>query len=784
MKKGVGLAKKEIALEDIAGVGEKIAEKLKQIGYTDPMVIAVTSPTELAAIADIGEGQAAKIIASVRQILEIGFETADKIAERRKSIAKISTGSKNLDDLLGGGVESQAITEAYGAFGSGKTQLGFSLAVNVQLPKDKGGLEGNALWVDTENTFRPERIVQIAKARKLDPDKVLKNIFVSRAFNSEHQILLIEKAPEMIEQNNIKVIIVDSLTSHFRADFVGRGELAERQQKLNKHLHQLQRLSDAFNLAVYITNQVMSRPDVLFGDPTTFVGGNVLAHMCVAPDTLVQLSGGSIVEAKDVHNPLVISGMDFNSLKLSEGGCNGVFSSRKDKIMEINHSLKVSPEHTVFKVKGFDIVEIEAKYLNKGDYLVVPRKTEAEGEEVDLPQIEIERVFIISPEGSKLIKQKAREKGISLKKNSKLLFGITPRQMRRVLNQRYPTNEVVIKNIERVLGIGLEKYVEEEETNKHKKVIIPNKLTPGVAQIVGYLIGDGNLYKTSLRFRDSRKQVLEEYSKIFQTAFNVGGSITKVRDKNCFQLRITNKGIYQLFDYLKGNYFVVSKSKKECVKAFLKGIFDAEGSVSNNKLSLTNKNKQLLEFCKLLLLRFGIRSQINTQSNAFRLLIIRDIEKFFESISLTASDKVAKLTESTSKREIIPIDRILLNEIFKKYNIKQRVDLKHITREYLEKLCESNSELKKMFAKLLNSDMAFERINGIKILENKEELIDLSVPGTENFIANGYFVHNSTYRMYFRRGKEGTRVARMIDAPNLQEGECVFKITEGGLIDP
>ena len=279
MKKGVGLAKKIIAVEDIPGVGIKIAEKLKEVGYTDPMALAVTAPSELAAIAEIGEGQATKIINSVRQMLEIGFETADKIAERRKNIAKISTGSKNLDTLLGGGVESQAITEAYGAFGSGKTQIGFALAVNVQLPKDKGGLGGNALWIDTENTFRPERIVDIAKGLKLDPEKVLKNIFVSRAFNSEHQILLIEKAPEMIEQNNIKVIIVDSLTSHFRADFVGRGELAERQQKLNKHLHQLQRLSDAFNLAVYITNQVMTRPDVLFGDPTTFVGGNVLAHM-------------------------------------------------------------------------------------------------------------------------------------------------------------------------------------------------------------------------------------------------------------------------------------------------------------------------------------------------------------------------------------------------------------------------------------------------------------------------------------------------------------------------
>jgi len=271
--------KKEIVLEDIPGVGEKIAQKLREIGYTDPMTIAVTSPAELASIAEIGEGQATKIINSVREMLEIGYETADKILQRRANVVKITTGSKNLDNLLGGGVETQAITEAYGPYGSGKTQLGFQLAVNAQLPKERGGLGGNVIWIDTENTFRPERIAQIAKGLKLDPEKVFKNIFVSRAFNSEHQVFLIEKAPEMIEQNNIKMIIIDSLTSHFRADFVGRGELAGRQQKLNKHLHQLQRLADAFNLAVYVTNQVMADPSVLFGDPTRAVGGHVLAHM-------------------------------------------------------------------------------------------------------------------------------------------------------------------------------------------------------------------------------------------------------------------------------------------------------------------------------------------------------------------------------------------------------------------------------------------------------------------------------------------------------------------------
>ncbi|OIO26731.1 hypothetical protein AUJ14_01160 [Candidatus Micrarchaeota archaeon CG1_02_55_22] len=160
------------------------------------------------------------------------------------------------------------------------TQIAFQLCVNAQLPPEQGGLNGNVLFIDTEATFRPERVAQIAVAKGLDPDVVLKNIFVARAYNSDHQTILAEKAEELVRENNIKLVIVDSLTSAFRGDYVGRGELAARQQKLNKHIHVLQRLSDMFNLAIYVTNQVIDRPDILFGDPTIPVGGNVLGHLC------------------------------------------------------------------------------------------------------------------------------------------------------------------------------------------------------------------------------------------------------------------------------------------------------------------------------------------------------------------------------------------------------------------------------------------------------------------------------------------------------------------------
>jgi DNA repair protein RadA len=166
----------------------------------------------------------------------------------------------------------------YGEFGSGKTQIAHQLAVNVQLPKKLGGLEGQAVMIDTENTFRPERILQMAAAHDLDPKETLMNIKVARAFNSHHQMLLAEKIGEMAKENPIRLVIVDSLTAHFRAEFVGRGALADRQQKLNTHMHNLLRIADIHNAVILVTNQVMSKPDTFFGDPTRPIGGHIVGH--------------------------------------------------------------------------------------------------------------------------------------------------------------------------------------------------------------------------------------------------------------------------------------------------------------------------------------------------------------------------------------------------------------------------------------------------------------------------------------------------------------------------
>ncbi|NVM55512.1 MAG: DNA repair and recombination protein RadA, partial [Candidatus Helarchaeota archaeon] len=246
--------------------------------YTTYESLAVASPKELSGATGVGESTAQKIILSARSKLNIGFTTAEKVLKQRKEVRRLTTGCENLDAIIGGGLETRAITEVFGEFRTGKTQIAHQICVTVQLPCDKGGLEGNALYIDSEGTFRPERLLQMAARYKLDGTDLLKNVFYARAYNSDHQIVIIDTSPKFIREKNIKLIVVDSVMSHFRAEYLGRGTLSERQQKLNKFVHKLLQIAEAYNVIVFITNQVMASPGVFFGDPTRPVGGHVLAH--------------------------------------------------------------------------------------------------------------------------------------------------------------------------------------------------------------------------------------------------------------------------------------------------------------------------------------------------------------------------------------------------------------------------------------------------------------------------------------------------------------------------
>jgi len=302
----------ELEIEDLPGVGPTTADKLREAGYGTIEGIATASYADLAEAAEIGESTAKKMIREARKMADIGgFRKGTDVLEERKKVRKLTTFVSEFDELLGGGLETMSIIEFYGEFGSGKSQIAHQMAVNAQLPEEVGGLNGSVIYIDTENTFRPERIRQMVEGLDLEdvppPEEFLEHIHVAEAFTSDHQMLLVdtirELAAELKETDKpLKLIVVDSLMAHFRAEYAGRGTLSVRQQKLNKHMYDLAKLAKEYNAVVIVTNQVQSNPAVFFGDPTKPTGGNIVGHASKFRVYLRKSKGGKRV-AKLVDSP-------------------------------------------------------------------------------------------------------------------------------------------------------------------------------------------------------------------------------------------------------------------------------------------------------------------------------------------------------------------------------------------------------------------------------------------------------------------------------------------------
>jgi DNA repair protein RAD51 len=264
------------------GVSSVDIKKLVEAGFHTVEAIAYTPKKHLLNVKGISEAKADKIILEASKLVPMGFTLASDFFRRRKDVIQISTGSKALDTLLNGGIETGSITEIFGEFRTGKTQICHTLAVICQLPVNQGGGEGKCLYIDTEGTFRPERLLPIAERFHLNSDEVLDNVAYARAYNTDHQSALLIQASAMMSESRYALLVVDSAMSLYRTDFSGRGELYARQMHLARFLRQLLRLADEFGVAVVITNQVVAQVDgasaIFNADPKKPIGGNIMAH--------------------------------------------------------------------------------------------------------------------------------------------------------------------------------------------------------------------------------------------------------------------------------------------------------------------------------------------------------------------------------------------------------------------------------------------------------------------------------------------------------------------------
>lgn len=256
--------------------------KLKDEGYHTVESVAYAPKRALLTVKGISEAKADRIGMEAAKLVPMGFTTASEFHSRRSELICLTTGSKQLDTLLGGGIETGSITELFGEFRTGKSQICHTLAITCQLPLDMGGGEGKCLYIDTEGTFRPVRLVSIAQRYGMSPDDCLENVAYARAYNADHQYQLLNQAAKMMSESRFSLLIVDSIMSLYRTDYSGRGELSARQSHVAKYMRTLQRLADEFGIAVVITNQVVAQVDGMSGmynpDPKKPIGGNIIAH--------------------------------------------------------------------------------------------------------------------------------------------------------------------------------------------------------------------------------------------------------------------------------------------------------------------------------------------------------------------------------------------------------------------------------------------------------------------------------------------------------------------------
>lgn len=265
----------------VNGITEGDIKKLQEAGLHTIEAVAYTPKKMLLAIKGVSEMKADKMLMEAYKLIPMGFTTASEFHVKRSEIIQLTTGSKEFDKLLQGGIETGSITELFGEFRTGKTQLVHQLAVTCQLPIDMGGGEGKALYIDTEGTFRPERLLAIAERYGLSGSDVLDNVAYARAYNTDHQTQLLLQASAMMTETRYALIIVDSATALYRTDYSGRGELSERQMHMARFLRTLQRIADEFGVAVVITNQVVAQVDgaaMFQADPKKPIGGNIMAH--------------------------------------------------------------------------------------------------------------------------------------------------------------------------------------------------------------------------------------------------------------------------------------------------------------------------------------------------------------------------------------------------------------------------------------------------------------------------------------------------------------------------
>lgn len=766
--------KKEYTIYDLPGVGAATAEKLKEVGFDDLMKIAVSSPANLVEATGIGESVARRMIGFARDKLDMGFESGEELLKKREKITKITTGSKELNKLIGGGVETGAITEAYGAYGSGKTSIAHQLAVNVQLPKDKGGADGIAVWIDSENTLRPGYIQDIAKAAGLDPIKALRNFRGVRSLNSDHQMLLAEKISDLITKENlpIKLIIVDSLMSHFRADF-----------------------------CVLPDTLLIGNPSVKkiedFGE-----GERVLTHKGVFRKILTKSKmtyNGSVLTIRPQYGmPITLTGdhavLAVKTIRKSWYKRYSNFKRKADSYLRlIDHGSK---HYGVYE--GFGPDWIKADTLKKGDYLIYPIIKETN--DVDTIKVSdyLESNYFIT-ENNKI------------KANN---FFHSIEDYNTVINE-YKKNPVhgTIKSIAQKYSIPIStvyQWVVGVQQPRIDIIELNNEipLTPEVMRLLGYYLAEGSGvsdHQIRFTFNSKEKEYIEDVKNLVAKYFGIKPNkdvITGKATNVCFSSRLLKEFFKNLFgsnarEKRLPNWMLhLSKEKQE---ELINGYWKGDGSKSRDGFNFSTASRLLAEQVRLILARLGFIPcfRVVTKNRKNPKYVVEVFGRDLMCFSEIVGERHKALDRRKGSRNngwvdenylYIPIKSIQKNEYDGDiYNIEVEEDHSYCTNYCTLHNCgrgmlaERQQKLNKHMHILLKLAQQYDI--AVYVTNQVMAKPDTFFGDPTEAIGGHVLAHSSTYRLYLRRGKKGTRVAKLVDAPALPEGECIFQITGEGVKD-
>ncbi len=726
----------ELTIEDLPGIGPKGAQKLREAGYVELMSIAAASAGEVAAACEIGEATAEKIIQAARQVLEMGFKTAADVMERRQEVGRITTGSSSLDALLGGGVETQNITETYGAFASGKSQVGFQLAVNVQLPESEGGLNGACLYVDSEATFRPERIKQMAEAKGLDTDKVLKNIFVGKAYNS-------------LPYNENVYILNDN---EFHKEEIGKVVAERKDHKIltfafepstgKMHVTSVTALIKHRKPAgekFYKIRTKYGREVTVTGSHSLFKGVRVSKH-------------GKVTVRMEANNmrPYVV---EASSLKKDDYIAIPKYLPMIEKdIVEIDLSEKLKNLHDEIEF-GKDTIKL--KHTGRIYATEIPRRLKVDEDLLWL-------FGLILAEGNMQYKNRF----VRIRINSDHEFLIKAKD---IIKRKFNVDAHLHLDIHlllvssRLFALILENCFGISASKKSAERVVPSwifqlPLDKLKHFIKGYWDGDGYHRKMKKRgkiiFCTSSKKLANDTAMLL-LRFGVVGSI--------MEINLSNR-----------------KNKKPSWNKHYR--VEASGLNINNPLNLDKAVQSIKSpyFNEIVFAKINNIEEVELKDEEVYDFEVHSDDKPFENFL----GGFGGVCCHNSDHQVVLVDKA--KELIREKNIRLIIVdslMAHFRADY-----SGRGELAPRQQKLNRHIHALQKLadtyNVAVYVTNQVMARPDVMFGDPTAAVGGHIVaHGTGVRIYLRKSKANTRIARLIDSPYLPEGEAVFRVTEKGLED-